>query len=592
MKSINRFMALMLCLFVGTSMLLVAGICAADVTNHYYYSNQGYNLSNIMYKDLNYLDLQKSDIVFLNFSTRYNIKETDDFAMPVITYDPNHKHLFGEIEWILNGTQEDWTTESCDLSSFVNESFFSIGFCHKTNNSGTSEDGFYVDNIEIIVNGVTIFTDDGTDNSWTLDGFTRLSDTVQDITPPKINNPDDIWIEQNATEYITWVVTEANPSMYKVLNDSTEVVPPRLYESETELKVLINTDALGTWNYTIFANDTSGNETSDEVKITVQEQKPPTINITSHNDGDSTTSGSVTISGVVDGTGSTPTVTVNNNTAVVTPTGGYTGTFSVSVSLTVGDNPINANVTDEVGLTKNVSITVTRNNVVKSSGGGGGGGSSGEEYGNIYVSETDREYVNKDSKVSYSFNMEGNIIRNINFTGKTSSGRIAAKIDTLKDTSTLVDHAPPDKVFKNMGIYVGNLGWASPNNIADPTISFIVHKSWVNENNIDKSTITLNRYSDGKWDPLETDLIDEDQDSLHFESKTPGFSQFAVTGTEASAAQGGEGGVVAEPTIVVERKEPVTEQTPDEKETGIPGFSLLAGFTIMLVVVQLLRRKK
>jgi len=60
--------------------------------------------------------------------------------------------------------------------------------------------------------------------------------------------------------------------------------------------------------------------------------------------------------------------------------------------------------------------------------------------------------------------------------------------------------------------------------------------------------------------------------------------KITVTGNEVSAAQGGEGGVVAEPTIVVERKEPVTEQTPDEKDTGIPGFSLLTGFTIMLVV--------
>jgi len=599
MKSINRFMALIVCLFVGTSMLLVAGICAADVTNYYYYSSQGENLSNCMYKDLNYLDLQNNDIVFLNFSTRYDIEETGDFATPFITYDPDHKHLTGEIEWILNGTQTDWTTESCDLSSFVNESFFSIGFCHKTNNSGTFEDGFYVDNIEIIVNGVTKFTDDGTDNSWTLDGFTRLSETVQDSTPPNINNPEDIWIEQNATGYnITWVVTEANPNMYWVLrNNSIEVVSPEPYgKNGVELKVPINTSVLGTWHHTIFANDTSGNETSDEVKITVQKQKPPTINITSHNDGDSTTSGSVTISGVVNGTGSTPTVTVNNQTVVVTPTSGYAGTFSVSVSLLVGENQINANVTDGVGLKGNHSITIIQNegdnSDSSSSGGGGGGGSSGEEYGNIEVSETEREYVNKDSKVSYSFNMEGNIISYINFTGKTSSGRIAAKIDTLKNTSTLVDHAPPGKVFKNMGIYVGNLGWASPNNIANTTISFIVHKSWVNENNIDKSTITLNRYTDGKWNPLETYLTYEDPDSLYFESKTPGFSQFAISGTEASAAQGGEGEVVVKPTFVVERKEPVTEQTPDEKETGIPGFSLLAGFTIMLVVVQLLRRKK
>jgi PGF-pre-PGF domain-containing protein len=579
MKSINRFMALILCLFVGTSMVLVTGICAADVTNQYYYSNQGNNLVNYMYMDL---DLRNYDNATLNFSTKYDIEETGDFALAFLS--PNLKNL--STPGKINGTQSDWTNKSYDISTYTGGQW-NFGFYYETDDSGTLKDGFYVDNIEITADGVTLFDDDGTNENWIFNGFIRQP-------APIINQPLDIWIEQNATGNITWIVTETNPNMYWVLRDSIEVVTPKTYASGEELLVPINTSALGTWYYTISANDDSGNNASDEVKITVKEEAPPTINITYPDNGHSTTSGSVTVRGEVDGTGSTPTVTVNNKLVEVTPTGGYAGTFSVSVSLSIGDNLINANVTDAAGLKENDSITVTRKKVSSGGGGGGGGGggTSGEEYKNIEVSETEREYVNKDSKVSYSFDMEGNIIRYINFTGKTSSGRIAVKIDTLKDTSTLVDHAPQGKVFKNMGIYVGNLGWASPNNIANPTIRFIVHKSWVNENNIDKSTIRLNRYSDGKWDPLDTDLIDEDQDSLYFESKTPGFSQFAVTGTEASAAQGGEGEVVEKPTIVVERQEPVTDQTPDDKDTGIPGFSLLTGFTIMLVVVQLLRRKK
>ena len=579
MKLINRFMALIFCLFVGTSMLLVTGICAAEDINYYYYSGKGNDLANYMYMDL---DLQADDNATLSFSTKYDIEETGDYGMAFISYDPNVKELHG---WKLNGSQEDWTTKRYNLDPFSDVLY--VGFYYRTDDSGTIKDGFYVDNIEIIVNGETILNDDGTNTTWKFVRFSREPTTI-------INQPHDIWIEQDATENITWIVTETS-GFYKVLNDSTEVVSPTRYTNGEELQVPIDTTALGTWNYIIIANDTSGNETSDEVKVTVVEKVQPTISIRSHNDGDSTTSNSITISGVVDGTNSTPTVTVNEIPAEVILKDGYAGTFSLSVSLTLGDNPINANVTDGVSLINNDSITVTRNKVVKSSGGGGGGGgggTSGEDFKNILVSETEREYVNKDSKVSYSFDLEGNIIRYINFTGKTSSGRITAKIDTLKDTSTLVDHAPPGKVFKNMGIYVGNLGWAGPNNIANPTISFIVHKSWVNENNIGISTITLNRYIDGKWYPLKTDLTDEDQNTLYFKSKTPGFSQFAVSGNESSAAQGGEGEVVEKPTVVVERKDPVTEQTPDEKDTGIPGFSLLTGFTIMVVVVQLLRRKK
>jgi len=507
MKSINRFMALILCLFVGTSMLLVAGICAAEDTNDYYYSGTGNNIDHIMYKEL---DLKNCSTATLNFSTKYDIEETGDFAIAFLTL--NFSPLYG-LEGKINGTEDDWIDESIDISTYKGFKWY-VGFNYQTDTSGIGGEGFYVDNIIITVDGETILDDNGTNESWTLDGFTRENETIQDSIPPVINNLSDIQIELDATGYITWVVTEEYPNKYWVMRNSTEVIEsPKDYQNKAELAVPINTSTLGIWNYTIFVNDTSGNNASAQVEIEVTEKE------------------------------------IDNDTG---KNGGSSG----------------------------------------GSSGGGGGGSSGEEYKNIEVSETEREYVNKDSKVSYSFDMEGNIISYINFTGKTSSGRIAAKIDTLKDTSTLVDHAPPDKVFKNMGIYVGNLGWASPNNIANPTIRFIVHKSWVNENNIDKSTITLNRYSDGKWNPLETDLINEDQDSLHFESKTPGFSQFAVTGTEASAAQGGEGGVVSEPTIVVERKEPVTEQTPDEKDTGIPGFSLLTGFTIMLVVVQLLRRKK
>jgi PGF-pre-PGF domain-containing protein len=591
MKSINHFMALIFCLFVGTSMLLVASAGAAEDPNYYYYSNQGDNLGNIMYMKV---DIGNCTAAYLDFSTTYD-NEPGDFAVAFVSLDI--LYIDELIIWeYLNGTQPNWITKSYNMSKYINGQCY-VGFYYDTNDSGIGE-GFYVDNIEITVDGETIFEDDGTNESWTLEGFIRVSDAVQDTTPPVIDQPLDIQIEQNAIGYITWVVTETNPDMYWVLrNNSMEVASPKQYENGEELQVPIDTSALGICDYTIFANDTSGNNASDQVNITVQTKVPPTINITSPDDGHSTTSDSVTVSGDVNGTCSTPTVTVNNKLAEVILTDGYAGTFSVSVSLSIGANTINATVTDAAGMIEYDSITVTRNAVdtgdssSSSSGGGGGGGTSGEDFKNILISETEREYVNKDSNVSYSFDLEGNIIRYINFTGKTSSGRIAAKIDILKNTSTLVDHAPLGKVFKNMGIYVGNLGWANPDNIANPTISFYVNKSWVTEYNIDISSIRLNRYSNEKWNPLETDLTDEDQDFLYFESKTPGFSQFAVTGTEASAAQSTVEEVVVKPTIVVKRKEPVTEQTPDEKDTGIPGFSLLTGFIIMLVVVQLLRRK-
>ncbi len=236
------------------------------------------------------------------------------------------------------------------------------------------------------------------------------------------------------------------------------------------------------------------------------------------------------------------------------------------------------------------SLSVITQNPKKSNNGGSGGGGSGgsgEAFENILISETEREYVNKGSIVSYNFDFEGNIVQYLNFTGLKNSGKIAAKVEILNNTSTLVDSAPSDIVYKNLNIWVGNLDWATSENIANPIINFKVEKSWIIDNKISKSTISLNRYSDGIWNPLETYRIGEDAEYLYFEAKVPGFSPFAVTGKKAMGESGGEG-IIVEPTETVE-KQPV--QAPTEKK-GIPGFSLFAGVLVLLIVMQILRKNE
>ncbi len=80
-----------------------------------------------------------------------------------------------------------------------------------------------------------------------------------------------------------------------------------------------------------------------------------------------------------------------------------------------------------------------------------------------------------------------------------------------------------------------------------------------------------------------TTKIAEDVNSLQFEAETPGFSPFAVTG-KTIGEPGGEG-IIPEPTVTAEKT-----PTPTEKK-GIPWFSLFAGLSILLITVQLLRKK-
>jgi PGF-pre-PGF domain-containing protein len=239
---------------------------------------------------------------------------------------------------------------------------------------------------------------------------------------------------------------------------------------------------------------------------------------------------------------------------------------------------------------------------VKRSGGSSGGsssssgssgsvgvGSSGEASGNIQMSETKIKTVYKNSKLIYNFYSNGNIVQFITFTGLTNSGEIAAKVEMLKKTSTTVDRAPPDTVYKNLNILLGDPNWAISSNIANPRISFKVEKTWISENNIDVSTIKLNRYNGAKWNPLITTQMSGDADYLYFEAETTGFSPFAVTGKELEGEPGGEG-ITAEPTVAATvEKTPVP--TPTEKK-GMPGFGLFAGLSVLLIAVQLLRKNK
>ena len=218
-------------------------------------------------------------------------------------------------------------------------------------------------------------------------------------------------------------------------------------------------------------------------------------------------------------------------------------------------------------------------------GGGGGGGSSGEDYYNIVLSETDRQSVYKNSHISYRFDLEGNIAKHINFTALKSAGTVAAKVEILNNTSTLVSTPPPNEIYTNLNIWVGNAGWGTERNIADATVVFTVDKSWITKNNIDESSIALYRYSDDTWHKLVTRKISEDANSLQFEAETPGFSPFAVTGKTMGEPRG-EG--IIEPTVTAEK---TPAPTPTE-EKGIPGFGLFAGLSVLLIAVELLRKKK
>ncbi len=91
-------------------------------------------------------------------------------------------------------------------------------------------------------------------------------------------------------------------------------------------------------------------------------------------------------------------------------------------------------------------------------------------------------------------------------------------------------------------------------------IKFKVKKSWLNENDIDKERIRLVRYHNNRWDELPTEVLEELDKVIFFESETPGFSTFAVVGS----------------THVTPTYDPVTEEIP---------WIVIVGITTVIMVI-------
>ena len=165
-----------------------------------------------------------------------------------------------------------------------------------------------------------------------------------------------------------------------------------------------------------------------------------------------------------------------------------------------------------------------------SSGGGGGAGGSPEPQSNVEAKELSQTFIASGQTVKFDFPQKATPVVYVNFDSKKTAGKTTTIVEMLKGKSTLVSELPSDEVYKYLNIWVGNSGFATSKNIENAVVCFKVEKSWIQDKKIDKSSITLNRYSDKKWNELPTNLSGEDDKYLYFTAKTPGFSPFAITG--------------------------------------------------------------
>lgn len=169
----------------------------------------------------------------------------------------------------------------------------------------------------------------------------------------------------------------------------------------------------------------------------------------------------------------------------------------------------------------------------KSSSGGGGGSGSAENFENIVMKDVSNEYLKINSNVTYEFSREGNDIQSINFYSLKNSGEITSSIEVLKNRSQFANSDPEGLVYKYINIWVGKSGFATESNIKDSRVKFKVNYSWIEEMGVNPEGIRLERYDGTSWEVLPTTLQNKTAGYVVFESRTPGFSSFAITGDKS-----------------------------------------------------------
>ena len=275
-----------------------------------------------------------------------------------------------------------------------------------------------------------------------------------------------------------------------------------------------------------------------------------------------------------------------------------THTYSSAGTYTVKLTAINGNGTNE----KTTTITVEEDDddggSSHSSGGGGGGGGSPEPAKNVEVKEISQTFIANGKPIKFDFTKNATCVVYVGFDSKKTAGKTTTIAEQLKNKSTLVSGLPEGEVYKYFNVWVGNSGFASSTNIENPVICFKVEKSWIKDKNIDKNSITLNRYSDKKWEQLPASLLREDNKYLYFKSSVSGYSFFAITGKSKASSPTEEGVTEIEPGDEPDNSQvnmgdtgsEAGNESGEKESKGTPGFGMVCGI-VGLSAAFLYRRK-
>ncbi|MHA2295049.1 MAG: right-handed parallel beta-helix repeat-containing protein [Candidatus Hodarchaeales archaeon] len=197
-------------------------------------------------------------------STSYILNKIDGLTMTLLNFDLPADLTFEEgssdnnVTWIASDPQADKYEIYLDGVNITNGTWNDgVAIVYNVDNLTV---GFYIIDIILMETTGQIITD-------------KVLISVLENELPVIEIPpaDVKYVVGALNKYISWNVTDENPSVYSIYRNDSITIDSAIWMSNTTIDVSVSGLSLGTYNYTIVAVDTSGNAVKDTVFVFVLE---------------------------------------------------------------------------------------------------------------------------------------------------------------------------------------------------------------------------------------------------------------------------------------------------------------------------------
>jgi PGF-pre-PGF domain-containing protein len=120
---------------------------------------------------------------------------------------------------------------------------------------------------------------------------------------------------------------------------------------------------------------------------------------------------------------------------------------------------------------------------------------------------------------------EGMAIRKLSINVLNAVSGVKIRILKLSGLPSTISHDIDGKVFNYINIEKENI---DDEDINKTIIRFAINKTWLSDNNVNSTNISLYRWEDYRWNELPTSNVSQDAFEVYYEATSPGFSVFAI----------------------------------------------------------------